>query len=252
MVVDNASSDGSAAMVATEFPAIKLIDSSVNHGYAEGNNLGFGASSGSFVVTLNPDTEANETTFQRPLEILLENPRVGCVGIKQIGVDGNIQASVRGFPSFFGIVGDVLRIRSGKFDSYRLSRFDYTKEQDAPQPMGTFLIFRRDALAEIGDPAQPFDLRFPIFFNEVDLLYRLKKAGFRCVYTPLASILHYGGESTKQIRPKMIWESHRSLLRFFTKHATTGVQKAAILLLTPIVYGAAFVRARGYSAGFRT
>jgi N-acetylglucosaminyl-diphospho-decaprenol L-rhamnosyltransferase len=251
-VIDNASSDGSAAMVQAEFPEFRLIASSKNMGYAEGNNLGFAAAKGDKIVTLNPDTEVNSSTFERPREILESNPQVGCVGIKQIGLDGRVQPSVRGFPTSLGILGDLLRLRFARFDSYRLSRFDYEKEQTAPQPMGTFLMFRRSALARIGDPTKPFDVQFPIFFNEVDLLYQLERAGFLCIYTPLASILHHGGESTKQIRPKMIWESHRSLLRFFSKHASSTTQKIGVAMLTPVIYAGAFVRARGYDAGFRT
>jgi N-acetylglucosaminyl-diphospho-decaprenol L-rhamnosyltransferase len=251
IVVDNSSSDAGAEMVRSEFPDVVLISSSVNVGYAAGNNLGFGQATGDYVLTLNPDTEINETTLDAALEVLRNDDRAGCVGVKQIGADGAVQASVRGFPTLLGIVGDILKIRRGRLDSYRLSRFDYSVTQIAPQPMGTFLIFKRSALAAIGDPLQPFDPRFPIFFNEVDLLYRLSQAGFHCVYTPKASILHHGGESTKQVRPKMIWESHRSLLRFFSKHAASPLQRAAVAFITPGIYLAAWVRAKGYHAGFR-
>ncbi len=251
VVVDNASQDDSAAMVARQFPRVKLIPNLVNHGYAQGNNLGFGEAQGDWIVTLNPDTEVNAATFDRPLSILQEDPKVGCVGIKQIGLDGKTQASVRGFPTWIGILGDLLKLRATAFDSYRLSRFDYGVEQTAPQPMGTFLMFRRQSLAAIGDPAAPFDPQFPIFFNEVDLLYRLLEAGYHCVYTPRAFVLHHGGESTKQVRPQMIWESHRSLLRYFQKHSRTVGQRVAVKALAPVIYFGALIRAKGYHDGFR-
>ncbi len=136
-------------------------------------------------------------------------------------------------------------------DSYSLARFDYEVEQLAPQPMGTFLLFRRAALEAIGPVTAPFDEKFPIFFNEVDLLYRLKKAGWDCLYTPLAQIRHHGGESTKQVRKSMIWESHRSLVRYLWKHTGTGFGVVGLPFISCVIFAAAFVRAKGYDAGFR-
>ncbi len=256
VVVDNASSDGSADTVKAEFPEVRLVASDRNTGYAGGNNLAFGAAQGDWLLTLNPDTELLPGTLDCAIQVLKDNPRCGCVGIRLIGPDGETQRSVRGFPSFLGILGDVLRLRFGPFDSYRLARFDYELEQTAPQPMGTFLLFRREALQDVGDPQRPFDEEFPIFFNEVDLLLRLRKAGWSCLYTPRARIRHHGGESTKQVRKSMIWESHRSLVRFLRKHPETIgggtiAGRLGLLILAPTIYAAAFVRARGYHAGFR-
>ena len=131
--------------------------------------------------------------------------------------------------------------------SYRLTAFNYDHEQDAPQPMGTFLLFRREALASAGSEKAPFDEQFPIFFNEVDLLYRLNKKGWPCLYAPSVRILHHGGESTRQVRKSMIWESHRSLGRFLAKHNLRGGGLVGRLVLS----ATAWVRARGYHAGFR-
>jgi GT2 family glycosyltransferase len=117
--------------------------------------------------------------------------------------------------------------------------------------MGTYLLFRREALASVGDVEAPFDPSFPIFFNEVDLLYRLDKAGWPTLYTPATWVRHHGGESTKQVRKSMIWESHRSLLRYLWKHHGKGLGAVGLWGLSAVVYAAAFVRARGYDAGFR-
>lgn len=256
IVVDNASRDESAAMVRQKFPQVQLVESKVNTGYARGNNLAFGVAKGDLILTLNPDTEFRDDSLERAIQALSRHPECGCLGIKQVGVDGNIQQSVRGFPSARGILGDLTKLAArfpnGTLGAYRLPAFDYLQEQPAPQPMGTFLMFRRQALEAVGDPRAPFDESFPIFFNEVDLLYRLHKAGWPCLYTPTAEVLHYGGESTKQVRKSMIWESHRSLVRFLRKHHGTGWNRVALAFLEPLVYGAAWVRAKGYDAGFRT
>ena len=104
----------------------------------------------------------------------------------------------------------------------------------------------------MGDAKKPFDENFPIFFNEVDLLLRLERAGWKCLYSPSVTIRHHGGEGTKQVRKSMIWESHKSLVRFLRKHYGTVWNAPGLAVLALVIYGAAFVRARGYDAGFRT
>ena len=176
-------------------------------------------------------------------------PKVGCISVKLIGNDGETQRSVRGFPSVSGIFGDITGL--GKlvpaFDSYRLTRFNYEKSQDAPQPMGTFLLFRRSVLEQIPGP---FDEQFPIFFNEVDLLKNMEANGWRCWYESGISIRHYGGESTKQVKKNMIWESHRSLIRYFSKNLR-GLARISLPFLSLAIWIGAFVRARGFHEGFR-
>jgi len=254
IVVDNASSDGSAAMVQSQFPDVKLIAHTANSGYAKGNNLAFEAASGDWLLTLNPDTEFVDDSLQKAVDILAAHPKIGCLGAKLTYPDGRTQSSVRGWPTASGIFGDASglgsRFPASSLGSYRLPGFDYTKEQLAPQPMGTFLLFRRAALESIGDAKKPFDEDFPIFFNEVDLLYRLHKAGWDCLYSPQVRVVHHGGESTKQVRKSMIWESHRSLVRFLKKHYRTPLNTPGLALFAGLIYVAAFVRARGYDAGF--
>ncbi len=251
IVVDNASSDESAQMVRESFPEVILVASPLNTGYAKGNNLAFAEATGDHLLTLNPDTEVQPGTLDEALASLERHPDAGAVSVRLVGTNGKTQSSVRGFPTVLGIVGDVLKIRSGAFDSYRLAHFDYEKEGPAPQPMGTFLLFRKAAIEAVGSVKAPFDEGFPIFFNEVDLLERLAKAGWPAYYTPATQLLHYGGESTKQVRKAMIWESHRSLVRYFKKHRGTGLGALALPLVAAAVYGAAFVRARGVHAGFQ-
>jgi GT2 family glycosyltransferase len=253
IVVDNDSADGSADMVAAEFPRVKLILPGRNTGYAAGNNLAFEQARGDLLLTLNPDTEFVDESLDLAAAILRSHPTAGALGLRQIGLDGDVQASVRGFPSLPGIFGELTGLGTrlgGALDSWRLRRLDYDLEQFVPQPMGTFLLFKRQALETIGDPRKPFDEQFPIFFNEVDLLYRLDLAGWRTLYTPRAKILHHGGEGTKQVRKNMIWESHRSLVRYLWKHGTP-VSRVGLAFLAATIYAAAFVRARGYHAGFR-
>lgn len=242
-------------MVQEAFPEVTLIRPGRNTGYARGNNLAFEQARGEWLLTLNPDTEVEAGTLQAAIDKLQSHAQFGALGVKQIGPDGETQRSVRGFPTFRGILGDITglgaRMPGSVLDSYRLLGFDYEVEQEGPQPMGTFLLFRRSSLQAVADPHCPFDESFPIYFNEVDLLYRLKKAGWPCLYAPSVRILHHHGQSTRQVRKNMIWESHVSLVRFLRKHYRTPWNGIGLGLLTYVIYAAAFIRARGYSAGFR-
>ena len=255
IVVDNVSADESAQMIASEFPEVKLIASTHNLGYAAGNNAAFDAATGEWLLTLNPDVRLAEDTLALALQELDQNPRFGALSVKLKGEDGRTQRSVRGFPSFLGLLGDVTGLAGmfprSKLGSYRLPAFDYETAQEAPQPMGTFLLFRRQALEAVGNPRKPFDESFPIFFNEVDLLYRMRRRGWPALYSPRTSLVHLGGASTRQVRKNMIWESHRSLARFMRKHYRTRFNAPGLWLLSGLIMLSAMVRARGVYAGFR-
>lgn len=252
IVIDNASSDGSANLVRERFPWVRLLAETANHGYAKGNNLGFRASKGEFVLTLNSDTVVPLGLIPEAAERLATLPEIGIGAVRLVEPSGRTQKSVRGWPSVIGIAGDILglskKLPGSAWDSYRMNGFDYDLTQDAPQPMGTFLLFKREALESLELPE--FDEQFPIFFNEVDLLYRLLQKGWTCRYFADLAITHYGGESTKQVKKPMVWESHRSLFRYLRKH-TKGASRLALPLLWMVITIGAFVRARGWSAGFR-
>lgn len=255
IVVDNNSSDGSAEMVAQHFPRVKLIQPGANTGYAAGNNIAFSAAKGDFLLTLNPDVEFTDDSIDKALKALTENPTIGCVGIRLLDPsDESTQNSVRGFPTGLGVLGQLTGLDkmfpNSALGSYSLRNFDYRRTQEAPQPMGTFLMFKRSALEQVGDPKKPFDEDFPIFFNEVDLLYRLLCKGISCLYLATASILHWHGSSTKQVRPNMIWESHRSLVRYFKKH-WKGAKRLTLPFIALAAYTAAAIRAKGFHGGFR-
>lgn len=255
IVVDNASSDGSAEMVRNEFPQVTLVASSKNLGYAEGNNEAWSRAKGEWRLALNPDTEVPPGAIDAAVAKLEDRPECAALAPKLVGLDGKTQKSVRGFPTELGILGDLTGLGKllpgSSFDSYRLTGFDYEVEQYAPQPMGTFLLFRQSAVGGVGDPERPFDPQFPIFFNEVDLLFRLAQKGGKCLYVPDIEILHHGGASTKQVRKSMIWESHRSLIRFLRKHSRSLGSRMVFPVVAALIWFGALFRARGYDVGFR-
>lgn len=251
IVVDNASSDGTSEHLAKEFPEFELVAEQKNWGYAKGNNLGLARATGEFILLLNPDTTVPPETLTGVLELAKRRPAYGCVCCRLQGLDGKTQASIRDFPTLANTMFDALGLsrvfRRAKASRYRLPSFDYTKEQPCPQAMGTFLLFRREALEAVSTWPTVFDERFPIFFNDVDLSKRLLDAGFPSLYTPKYHVIHYGGFSTKQVRADMIWESHRSLGKYLDKHRLSRWPFFVKILLNI----GALIRAKGYREGFR-
>lgn len=254
IVVDNASPDGSAQAVAANHPEVRLLALDHNTGYARGNNVGIESAQGEYLLTLNPDTEFEDESLDRAISKLDTRKDVAAIAVRLIGFEGETQRSVRGFPSIAGILGQITglarRFPGSAWDNYVQNSFDYEAEGYADQPMGTFLMFRRDALDLLVQPTRPFDESFPIYFNEVDLLKRLADRGRRCWYLPDAHVRHLHGASTRQVRRSMIWESHNSLVRYFEKHLR-GVARLGLPVLAAVLFVTAFLRAKGYDAGFR-
>jgi len=219
IVVDNASADGTAAMVRDRHPDVTLIANDGNAGYAAGNNQAIGAASGPLVLLLNPDIVVHPGALDALARVLRDRPRAGAVAPRLILPDGSVQASCRSFPTPDVVLYEALGLsrlfpRSRRFGKYRMTWWDYDSERTVDQPMASALMLRAEALDEVGG----MDEEFPIFFNDVDLCRRLWEAGWEVWFTPLASMDHVGGAATSQVRRRMLCESHRSFLRFYRKH----------------------------------
>jgi GT2 family glycosyltransferase len=196
---------------------------------------------------LNPDVRVEPGTLSNALCFLKSHPDAAAVGACQIGGDGRIQASVRGFPSPDVVLYDFIGLsklfpRSRVFAKYRMGWFDYNKAAEVDQPMATFLLIPRTAYQEVGG----FDTDFPIFFNDVDWCFRAKSAGWRIYYTPQARITHYGGSGTGLApRASMVLESHRSLVRFWEKHNAGRLSAGMLTVIKAGVMAGAYLRCLG-------
>lgn len=224
IVVDNASSDGSAEAVAKQYPQVKLIANRDNRGYAAGNNQAIKIARGAYILLLNPDVIVPDGALDDAVAFMESTPDCGALGVRQIHPDGSLQRSVRGFPTPASVLWEISGLSrlfpgSRTFGAYRMSWFDYNKTVEVDQPMGTFLMTRRAVIDQIG----ALDEAFPIFFNEVDWCLRCKRAGWKILFTPQVEIVHYGGASTVQVGAAMAWESRRGLLRFYAKHYSNPV-----------------------------
>lgn len=235
LVVDNASQDGSAAMVATEFPEVRLFANDRNLNYAAGNNQGLAQAGGEAVLLLNPDTEVPPETAPALLADLREHPGWGAVSPALVHPDGTVQESVRGFPApaaIFGELTGLARLFPGSpLGEYRPRALPKDRPSLVDQPMASAFLVRKTAFDQVG----AFDLDFPLFFNDVDLCYRLKEAGWEIAYDPRVRVVHVGGASTRQVRQEAIRRSHEGLERFYAKHYRGRVPGPAYAVLIGLI-----------------
>ena len=229
IVVDCASSDDSAAMVRREFPDVNLIASAENLGFAQGNNRAYQMARGQWIWLLNPDTEitdADADAAEVLVQLLRDNPRAGAVASALVDArDGRIQRSCRTFPTPAALWAQASGLaklfpRSKRFGFYKMGYWNYRQARQVEQPMASSLMIRRAAIESIGEL---FDEQFPIFFNDVDLCYRLKQANWQIWFEPRSRVRHWGGASTSQLKPQMIAQSHADLRRFYAKHYQNNI-----------------------------
>ncbi len=243
LVWDNASTDGSAQMVRADFPEAKLTESPDNVGYARANNALIQASQGEFILLMNPDVQVLPGTLDTLLAKAKQDERIAAVACRLLYPDGRLQHSVREFPTAGLIIWETLGLsrlfpHSRTLGGYRMTWWDYADERDVDQPMASLLLVRKRALDQVG----LFDEAFPLFFNDVDLCYRLKQAGWRILFTPDAQAIHRHAASTSQRRPQAIAASHEGLIRFLRKHYSTRYSRLTMLLLTALIRTTAWAR----------
>ena len=231
IVVDNASSDGSADLVTAKFPSVKLIRSPQNVGFAAGNNLGFQKASGEYLLCLNPDTEVQAGVLDFIIDAFDRDARLGAFGVKLLNSDGSLQPSCKSFPSadtiLYNACGlDALFPRSKIFGKYNMSWFKHDAELEVDQPMGAALALRRSALDQTG----VYDERYFMYFDEVDLCWRLKQAGWKIKFFPQVCITHHWAQSTKQALFKMNKQWYISFQKYLVKNKHYPAWLAALLL----------------------
>jgi hypothetical protein len=231
LVVDNASSDGSAEMVAREFSAsavpLRLIRSQVNLGFGAANNLALEAALGRYPVLLNSDAFFDPGALARAIAHMDGNPAAGVGGARLVGRNGAWQPSARAFHSLWC---DAL-VLSGLSDRFPRSRIfgapgrtwaDPSLPAEVDWVTGAFMILRREALEKAG----LFDPAFFLYCEEVDLCRRVKAAGFGVFYWPDVVVTHLGGESARQLPAHLLSHSQaqvvlwrmRSTLLYYRKH----------------------------------
>ncbi len=254
LVVDNASSDGSPEMIDAEFPEVHLLRSETNLGFGAANNLALAIGRGRYFVLLNSDAFFTSGALGRAIRHMDETPDCALGGSRLVGRDGSAQPSSRCFHS---VLNDVL-VLSGLASRYPKSRFfgrfDRTwADLEAPASVdwvpGAFCILRPEALRKVG----LFDPAFFLYYEEVDLCLRLKRAGFSVWYWPDVTVVHLGGESSRgrtdldfspQASQVVLWRM-RSTLLYYRKHHGWHVHLA--WLGEQLLYKATVLRNRASS-----
>lgn len=216
VVVDNASTDGTRAIVESGFPDARIVDSP-NHGFAYGNNRGLEHTDARFVLLLNPDTEIVGGTFRQLIDLLDARPQVGLAGVRQLTADGTVWPTIRRFPSVTRALGEALFSErwpiSPAWSGERvLDRRAYGREQECDWTSGSFMLIRREALLSAG----LLDERFFIYSEEADLCLRLKRAGWQVRHLPQMTIVHHAGKGG--VQPQMIAQDAYARKQYARKH----------------------------------
>ena len=237
VVVDNASTDDSLHGLREAHTGVRIVQSGGNLGYARAANLGIAATDAPVVAVLNPDTVLRPGTGQALAARFATDADLGAAGPRVHNQDGTVYPSARKIPSITDAVGHGLLFfvwPANPFTGrYRETGADPARPRDVDWVSGAAVWLRREALDDIGG----WDERYFMYVEDVDLCWRLRRAGWRVAYEPAGTVEHLLGVSTATRPYRMIAEHHRSLLRFASVRFT-GPRRA---LLGP---AAAFLTAR--------
>jgi GT2 family glycosyltransferase len=256
IVVDNASTDATPGLL-RQHHHLRLVANPSNCGYARANNQGLKLATGEYVLLLNPDTRIELGALDTLARYLDEHPAVGAVAPRLVSPDGTTQFSIRSLPtsaSFLWELTGLSRLfpKSHLFGRWKMKYFDYSRTAEVEQPMASCLMLRRTALASLAPNSSvltanfPMDEQFPMFYNDVDLSKRMADAGWKTVYVADARVVHRHGASTKQVRAKMIPESHRSAFRYLRKHDRSGLFWVKAVVLLPLFEVTSLLRVIAY------
>jgi GT2 family glycosyltransferase len=230
IVVDNASTDGTRAMVSAEFPAVKTIFNDRNARWAGGNNQGAAIASGEILLFLNSDTVVCEGALARFITFFDAHPDAAIAGCRLLNVDGSLQRSCRGFPTVLNMFSEASFLylafpRSDLFGAYYVTNFGYDAVRQVDMVAGAAFAVRSNVFREVG----PFDEDFHFYSEETDYCYRAQSRGRLTFYFPDAAIVHHGGGSP-QPRQAYYENLYAGLRRYLLKHHR-GVPLATMIAL---------------------
>lgn len=257
VVVDNGSVDGSESAVRAEDQRVDYHQSGANLGYGTGCNRGVSRTDPSkpYLLCSNPDVRLEPGSLKSMIEALDARPEVGIVGPRIENPDGTLYPSVRTFPNLTDAVGHaVLGMvwpRNAFTRRYRMLAWDHATAADVDWVSGSCFLVRRIAWDEVGG----FDEAYFMYAEDVDLCWRLHRAGWKVAYEPAATVVHAQGVSTDRHPYRMIVEHHRALLRFAARtsrgweRALLPVMALGLVLRTPLAWLHRLVAGRGRVSG---
>jgi len=221
VVVDNDSSDGSAAAVTAEFPQATVLIQEKNIGFGRAANVGLERCTGRFVLLLNPDVTVDPQCVGRLADFMLTRPDAGAVGPRLHLPDGSLDPMARrAFPVpstlFYRTVGlSRLFPKSPRFGRHNMGYVDESDVHEIDAGTADCLMLRRAALDRVGF----FDPRYYMYGEDIDLCYRLKLGGWKVFYLPSATAAHHAREAPDQsAKRQMLYEQHRAMWTYHFKH----------------------------------
>ncbi len=219
LVIDNNSEDGSADMVASQFPWVRLFRMDHNLGFTGGHNYAMEHCLSPNVFLLNSDAAVHPGALRTLIDYVANNPEAGIVGPKVLNPDGTLQLSCRRFPNPLAALFRNTPI--GKlFPNNRYTRdylmLDWSHEgaREVDWVSGCAFLARGELIAKIGK----LDPEYFMFCEDVDWCFRTWQAGFKVMYVPDAVVTHAIGRSTDKAPNRMIGRFHSSMLRFYRKN----------------------------------
>jgi GT2 family glycosyltransferase len=224
IVIDNNSSDNSVVYLQHAFSSIQFIANDENIGFAKACNQGISLAKGDHILFLNPDTIVPEDCFKKCIAFFAEHKDAGALGIKMLDGSGKfLKESKRSFPSpktslykLFGL--SKLFPHSKTFSKYHLGNLDENKDHEVDVLAGAFMMVRKEVLERTGG----FDEVFFMYGEDVDLSYRILKAGYKNYYFSGSSIIHFKGESTRKGSLNYVLLFYNAMSVFVGKHYGGG------------------------------
>jgi len=262
ILVDNASTDGTADVVHERFPMIRLIRNTQNVGFARACNQALMECGAEYILFLNPDTKTLSGAITTMIEFMRQHPEAGAIGPTLLNSDGSLQMIGKVAPSLKNLFLETFFLerffpRSTAFEAHKMSYRDQTDSLEVDWTMGACLMMRKSALDKVG----AYDENFFLFFEETDLCLRLKQAGYKIFVVPKARVIHFGGGGPAHYTAHKILEYHKSLFYFAKKHFTkwqnkwlkilvllrTGIRMMVWMALLPFMRTVAIEKLKGYS-----
>lgn len=234
LVVDNASSDDSAEMVRQDYPKVSLFANTDNVGFAKANNQAIRHCAGHYILLLNPDTELKADALDQLVGFMEQTPRAGAAGSQLLNADGTMQISCHPELTLGREIWRLLHLdQVMPLAVYRQERWETDRAREVDIIQGASLILRKSALDQVGW----LDEDYFIYTEEVDLCYRMKKAGWKLYWVPQSRVIHYGGQSTQQVPRQMFLRLYQSRVLYFRKNhgRLTAASYKAVLFLAAMI-----------------
>jgi len=239
-VVDNHSTDSSVEYLLPKFPEVQFLPNSENIGFSRANNQALEKAKGKYILFLNPDTILAEDSLEKSVAFMESTPGAGAAGVRMVDGQGIfLKESKRGFPSpwaaFCKLTGlTALFPRSSFFAKYYLGHLPEGQTHPAPVLSGAFFLTTRKVLERTGG----FDERFFLYGEDIDLSYRIEKAGYTNYYIAETTIVHFKGESTRK-DTRYVKMFYKAMSQFRRKY----FKKELSALFNILVEGGIWIRA---------